>query len=636
MSNRFEKLYSLPSPLYAPSMPVIIVAGALLKDTQTDKVLAQLKFKSISPKEIKAVTVSLLPLDTANQPLGEKETHQILDLAASRDAEFGQKSPLYFSNNTTRASRVIVEKVTFSDNTVWKSTDTPLSDLPAQKTAADMFSDDELEKQYKLEYGERAIYIADTCSDLWRCNCGAINHRDEQSCHSCGSEKDTVLSFDTNQLKSNCNARVEQAEKAALEARIALKKRSKKVCVAIAIVIVALLIIAGLTWAYTTVISPSIGYKRATNAYSAGDYPTAISEYTKLNGFKDSQEMLQKVFAAYADELFDEGEYQTAVNCYRKLAERNIEREQECHYHLMLNAIAEHDWSSAEIQYGYIKGYSDADERSTDIIIGKAEKLIEEKDYLAANELLSSCPSENEKVAALKKDVQYLIAVSYYEGSNGQKRDYAKAADVFSKLLEDKEYGEEAKDFLYLCAIQIYENSITKDKALTYFEKIKDYKKSKMYLEKQSETPKKNDFSQKEPSVPLTTETASEYIPKLSWYVACHIHEDTISINGIQVPGEKYKSMTLFSHIGVYKDGQLVSGPGESEGYKIVCENSAPEVISCTMDGYYAPDYGEYWNTVTGTPRQEGTATVTLYLYQIVSGELILIDTWSWYLTIVQ
>lgn len=194
MSNRFEKLYSLPSPLYAPSMPVIIVAGALLKDTQTNKVLAQLKFKSISPKEIKAVTVSLLPLDTANQPLGEKETHQVLDLAASRDAEFGQKSPLYFSNNTTRAYRVIVEEVVFSDNAVWKSDNTTLSDLPAQKTAADMFSDDELEKQYKLEYGERAAYIADTCSDLWRCNCGAINHRDEQSCHSCNMASKKALS----------------------------------------------------------------------------------------------------------------------------------------------------------------------------------------------------------------------------------------------------------------------------------------------------------------------------------------------------------------------------------------------------------------------------------------------------------
>lgn len=118
MNGRFEKLYSLPSQLYAPSSPVIITAGALLKDTQTGKVLAQLKFKNINSKVIKAIAVSLLPRDTANQPLGEKETHQILDLAANRDSEFGQKTPFYFSDNTTRAYQVIVEEVVFSDRCV--------------------------------------------------------------------------------------------------------------------------------------------------------------------------------------------------------------------------------------------------------------------------------------------------------------------------------------------------------------------------------------------------------------------------------------------------------------------------------------------------------------------------------------
>lgn len=228
MSNRFEKLYSLSGQLYAPSSPVIITAGALLKDTQTGKVLAQLKFKNINSKVIKAVTVSLLPLDTANQPLGEKETHQILDLTANRDDEFGQKTPLYFSNNTTRAYQVVVEEVVFSDNTVWKTDGAPLSDLPTQKTAADMFSDDELEKQYKLECGERATYIADTCSDLWRCNCGAVNRGDETNCHACGAAEDTVLSFDLERLKITCQARLEQEQQ---KNTIIQKERRKRVVI---------------------------------------------------------------------------------------------------------------------------------------------------------------------------------------------------------------------------------------------------------------------------------------------------------------------------------------------------------------------------------------------------------------------
>ena len=309
MSNRFEKLYSLPSPLYAPSMPVIIVAGALLKDTQTDKVLAQLKFKSVSPKAIKAVTVSLLPLDTANQPLGEKETHQILDLAANRDAEFGQKSPLYFFNNTTRAYRVIVEEVIFSDNTVWKSTGTPLADLPAQKKATDILSNNELQKQYKLEYGERAAYIADTYSDLWRCNCGAINRSDEQSCHGCGATKADILSFDTEQLKSSCHNRLEEEHKKA-EQHLAESGRRKKQAKKIGIIGGILAVIAFIV---VTIVIPKIkiqkDFSRAISLLDDGYYSSAEHILDRL----DDVDSLNAKKYEHAVLFYEEGKYIPAV-----------------------------------------------------------------------------------------------------------------------------------------------------------------------------------------------------------------------------------------------------------------------------------------------------------------------------------
>ena len=43
MSERYSKLSALPENLYSTGAPVIIAAGALLKDNQTGKVLAQLK-----------------------------------------------------------------------------------------------------------------------------------------------------------------------------------------------------------------------------------------------------------------------------------------------------------------------------------------------------------------------------------------------------------------------------------------------------------------------------------------------------------------------------------------------------------------------------------------------------------------
>ena len=52
MSERYSRLFSLSENLYAEGAPVLIAAGALLKDNETGKVLAQLKLRSISDKKI--------------------------------------------------------------------------------------------------------------------------------------------------------------------------------------------------------------------------------------------------------------------------------------------------------------------------------------------------------------------------------------------------------------------------------------------------------------------------------------------------------------------------------------------------------------------------------------------------------
>ena len=47
MSERYSRLYELPLNLYAVGSPVVIAAGTLLKDNQTGRIVAQLKFRSI-------------------------------------------------------------------------------------------------------------------------------------------------------------------------------------------------------------------------------------------------------------------------------------------------------------------------------------------------------------------------------------------------------------------------------------------------------------------------------------------------------------------------------------------------------------------------------------------------------------
>ena len=63
MAERYTKLYTLPANLYASGSPALISAGALLKDSQTGKVLCQLKFKNISPRVISALKVLVIGYD---------------------------------------------------------------------------------------------------------------------------------------------------------------------------------------------------------------------------------------------------------------------------------------------------------------------------------------------------------------------------------------------------------------------------------------------------------------------------------------------------------------------------------------------------------------------------------------------
>ena len=94
MGERYTRLFSLSEQLYIENAPVIIAAGALLKDNKTDNVLVQLKFQNIEEKQIKALTVQIIPLDIKNKKIGEKIEYQYLDLNEERDVYFGADVPI--------------------------------------------------------------------------------------------------------------------------------------------------------------------------------------------------------------------------------------------------------------------------------------------------------------------------------------------------------------------------------------------------------------------------------------------------------------------------------------------------------------------------------------------------------------
>lgn len=226
MSERYLKLFSLEENLYIPGSPVLIAAGALLKDTQTGRILGQLKLQSISDQSIKAATVALVPLDTVGNPLGEPVSYQYLDLKVTRDAYWGSQDPIRFSDPSTRAYTASVKEVIFSDNSIWTAPNSAWKALPAKTTLETQLDDFELATQYRMHFGMDCQYGYQTAEDLWYCPCGAINHQGESVCHACQKDSNELAGVDWELLREEAAERV--AQKRAEEEALAAEKKAKQ------------------------------------------------------------------------------------------------------------------------------------------------------------------------------------------------------------------------------------------------------------------------------------------------------------------------------------------------------------------------------------------------------------------------
>jgi len=329
------------------------------------------------------------------------------------------------------------------------------------------------------------------------------------------------------------------------------KKRKKRDVIAI-----TLLVAACFVWAYFSVIAPSVSYQKAEQFCSNGDFLSAIAAYEKLDGYKDSKEKLRAAITAYADNLLESGEYQTALEYYERVASSSREKMKECHYRLMLGAIEGCDWERAYEEYSGAIGYRDTLDKFPAITIGRAEKLIEEKDYLAAERLLRSI---EEEPIALKNKVKYLLSLDYFEGSNGRDQDFAKAAYGFSQLIKEENYANEAKEKLYLSAVQLCEDVSNKALATHCFALLGDYENAKEYAANAAEGV----------SVPLTLESVQG-----TWQcVEAGQYLITLSINGSSASVSNYDMET-----------------GES-GFFWDCDgaNCIVQVFAANTNGYLNP-----------------------------------------------
>ena len=189
MEQRYIQRYRLPDRLYCPGAPVVLAAGRVLEDTKQPRLVAQLKFKSVDPRPIAALSGTLCCLDVQGRVLGDVPL-AYEPLAVRRGDAFGQYTAVVLPWAETDAIRLTALEVRFEDGAVWSAPEgASWVPLPPFEPLEAALQDAELLALSRRELpGGKYAYTAG--NGLWYCTCGGVNREDEPRCHRCGRARE--------------------------------------------------------------------------------------------------------------------------------------------------------------------------------------------------------------------------------------------------------------------------------------------------------------------------------------------------------------------------------------------------------------------------------------------------------------
>lgn len=374
--KRYSNLFRLPDKLYTQGSPILIAAGALLKDNQTGNILAQIKFCSLSNKGIKAVKVRIRAFDVVGAEIQGISEYQYLDLSAPRNAEFGQKTAIPLPNPITRSFSVACTTVIFLDNTLWEPEEHAVwAPLPQQKKLQNRLGN--LTRLYQDSTSFLSRFEPLAYSDLWLCSCGQINNHAERACYNCRLTKEKIFSaFDLKELNKKHNLfllaeqkRKEEAEKWQAAQREEAQKRARKRKKTLCVLGICLLLLVGITALTTNFIIPLSQYNSALSMMEAGEYDSAIEAFEKLGDFQDSSEQVKEATYRKASDLLEQDLFSAAepifasIEDYKDAKEKLVISQKEPDYRKALSYMEkEENLDSAYHIFVKLGDYKDSED----------------------------------------------------------------------------------------------------------------------------------------------------------------------------------------------------------------------------------------------------------------------------------
>ena len=475
MAEKFTRVFSLPTDLYAEGSPLIIAAGALLKDNTTGRILAQLKLKNLESKAVRAARVRLWPADAMGREAEAPVEYTYLDLEAARGKDFGTKNPIPLPDASTRSFRAEVTEAAFADGSVWTGAeDKAWEPVPTGKTLEEELRDPELVKQLRLTRGQDCRYFPLRDRDIWRCACGEPVRG--QTCPVCGKScfetnfqalteaRDRRVAAEQASRQAAEKAAREQAEAAAQLAREKkgkrrrLAKRLTAVILPLAVLIAAAILL-GL---------PGLSAMRAKKAAEAGDYRTAIAAYQEaaehsvFNLFFHADEKAESLVPALhyreGEEALGEERYLDAVACFEAAGDYEDAKERitAAQPDVVRELLGKGGIAEALVRLERIEDTEENAGLLNELRLRLALAYAEAGDTKESREILKAVKMDEEDAAQqeLLNQTRYQIAMTY--------REQGKTSDAINEFKQIPGYRD-AEHQIQLCRIDVVEYYAAKD-----------------------------------------------------------------------------------------------------------------------------------------------------------------------------
>lgn len=645
MTSRFQEVFRLPSQQYIKGGPVIIEAGALQKDEQTGKILAQIKIKNISPNIIVGCKVFIRAFELSGAELQGIDSFSYLDISVARGGDFGTKVPVFLPNDLTRKFSVAVTEVLFNDNTMWKSDPVEWKSIPKQNRIESVLQDTDLTEEYKIEAGDNAEYYPEISNGLFLCTCGNINMDASSPCFRCHRKYDALMHIlDAEKLSNNRKERLEKERQkkekeeqlAALieaekkEKKQGIKKRIKRIFI---VAIPSILLAGVIFFVANRYIRPEIDriicYRAAIKYMNEKNYNEAEKIFALLGDYKDSEDQVKEVSYRKADDLYQEGNYDAAIDTWKTIIEYSDSKDRitmaendilEEKYQAAVSLMDAKKYIEAAKAFDELGGYKDSKDKNSECL-NNMVAYIKQVDY---NNLTNE---EYEQSISYFKVISNddALTVAYYK--YGRKKIDDKDYENASYYLQKAVGYEDAEDWYlnatYTAACQNFDNK-NYIKAVNEFEKCLDYKDS---LEKILEAKYAYVCAHKyDPDV--DTENYTRQLAKVDYKDSKDIYDQifqwkitVIAINDSESSNTDMDSVSRQSTIYVHTK---LEGGEQGESTKIKCVTKWPDggkTISYSSNKW-GRGYTGTWSFWYNNPSYGTTGQLSVTFYDDKGNEI--------------